>query len=318
LNESCKNKELATTQQSDNSQSTNKSSLASRISNPSNRNHTPRAKRHCGQCQRDGHYTSQCRFLGKNKCRECGWFGHDSDKCPGDTGTKRLNNRSSNNSGSNKKAKCKAHNTDDSGDAGSSNAQQSNSAIVGCYVVVNGSYEEANVGEIDDDGEYYNMNKSYDDPCQIDERVAYYKWLADMGTTSHITHQRDAFFSYTPIPQIPISGVGSLKAHAIRKGTVYLQSECSGYLHTLQLNNILHIPMNRNNLLSLGSWEEVGRRFYGRFGKLSLITNDRTVIAVGTKITNRLYKMKFTLVPPISSKFTFVTRTSAPTWETWH
>jgi len=80
------------------------------------------------------------------------------------------------------------HNADDSGDAGSSNAQQSNSAIVGHYVVVNGSYEKANVREIDDDGKYYNMNKSYDDPCQIDEQVAYYKWLADMGTTSHITH----------------------------------------------------------------------------------------------------------------------------------
>jgi len=44
LNKSRKNKELVTTQQSDNSQSTNKSSLASRISNPSNRNRTPRAK----------------------------------------------------------------------------------------------------------------------------------------------------------------------------------------------------------------------------------------------------------------------------------
>ena len=65
----------------------------------------------------------------------------------------------------------------------------------------------------------------------------------------------------------------------------------------LQLNNVLHVPMNRNNLFSLGSWEEVGRRFYGRFGKL-LIANEGTVIARGNKVTNKLYKMKFTLAPP--------------------
>ena len=136
--------------------------------------------------------------------------------------------------------------------------------------------------------------------------------------TLHITHRHDAFSQYTPIPLIPIAGVGRKRAHAIGRGTIHLHSKCDGYLHTLQLNNVLHVPTNRNNLFSLGSWKEVGRHFYGCFGKLLLITNEGTAIARGNKVTNKLYKMKFTLTPPTQSKFTFVASTSAPTWETWH
>ena len=188
---------------------------------------------------------------------------------------------------------------------------------MGRYVVVNGAIEESYVGE-DCNGEYYNMNKSYDDPCEINEQVGYYEWLADSGMTLHITHRCDAFSQYMPIPLIPIAGVGGKRAHAIGRGTIHLHSKCDGYLHTLQLNNVLHMPTNKNNLFSLGSWEEVGRRFYGRFGKLLLITNEGTAIARGNKVTNKLYKMKFTLAPPTQSEFTFVTSTSVPTWETWH
>ena len=52
-----------------------------------------------------------------------------------------------NNSGSNKKTQREVHNADDNADAAPSNAPQSNNATTGCYVMVNGSIEEANVGE---------------------------------------------------------------------------------------------------------------------------------------------------------------------------
>jgi len=92
LNESCKNKELVASQQAGNSQTSNKSSLASCISNPPNKNRTSHMKKHCGQCQHDGHFTSKCHFLRQNKCRDCGKFSHDHDECPGETGNKRSNN----------------------------------------------------------------------------------------------------------------------------------------------------------------------------------------------------------------------------------
>ena len=81
-------------------------------------------------------------------------------------------------------------------------------------------------------------------------------WLADLGTISHIMHQRNAFTTYELIQYIPISGVGGIRMHAIGKGTVVLRSECKGYMHTLHLNDVLHVPNNKNNLFSIGCWEE--------------------------------------------------------------
>jgi hypothetical protein len=58
----------------------NQPSLANRISDaPSNNNARP--KRHCKKCDRDGHYTSQCRFIGKTRCLKCNRFGHESATC---------------------------------------------------------------------------------------------------------------------------------------------------------------------------------------------------------------------------------------------
>jgi len=59
-------------------------------------------------------------------------------------------------------------NAENNADAGPSNDLQTNNTIVGHSVVVNGAIEELYVGE-DCDGKYYNMNKSYDDPCEIDK-----------------------------------------------------------------------------------------------------------------------------------------------------
>ena len=81
-------------------------------------------------------------------------------------------------------------------------------------------------------------------------------WLDDLGTISHITYRCDAFITYEPIQYIPILGIGGIRTHAIGKGTVVLHSECKGYMHTLRLNDVLHVPNNKNNLLSIGCWEE--------------------------------------------------------------
>ena len=85
-----------------------------------------------------------------------------------------------------------------------------------------------------------------------------YYWLADLGTTSHIIHWQDAFSTYEPIKHIPISGIGGIRTYAIGKGTIVLHSEVNGYVHTLHLNDVLydHVPNNKNNLFSIGCWEE--------------------------------------------------------------
>jgi len=73
-------------------------------------------------------------------------------------------------------------------------------------------------GQADDShNEYFNKT-----PLFNEDGVLTYDWLADSGTTSHITYRRDAFATYEPIKNMPIKGVGGVKTFAVGKGTVFL------------------------------------------------------------------------------------------------
>ena len=107
---------------------------------------------------------------------------------------------------------------------------------------------------------------------------------------------------------------------AIGRGTVYLHSKCDGITHTLQLKNVLHVPNNRNSLLSLGCWEDRMRRSVLLIdGKITLHAPDKTPIVQGTQLSNRLYQLSFTLAPaPSTTELSLAALTSTPFWETWH
>ena len=146
------------------------------------------------------------------------------------------------------------------------------------------------------DAEYHNY-EHVPSSTEMDIRLIYYDWIADSGATSHITHRRDAFDTYEPITPIPISGVGGAKAHTIGRGNVKVKSECNNRTYILELKNVLHVPKNKNNLLSLGKWEREGQSYNACDSTLSLLTKDKKPVARGAKINNDLYKMTFTHVP---------------------
>ena len=152
-----------------------------------------------------------------------------------------------------------------------------------------------------------------------------YDWLADTATTSHITHQREAFSSYTPLGKSSVTGVGGKEAAVIGKGTVELVSTFSGQKFNLLLQNVLHVPGTRNNLISLGRWDAAGGRYVGGKGKITLITQNGQQVAQGTKIDNNLYKMRLTLRNSHSllsesptMPLTFIGCEPVLNWETWH
>jgi len=172
--------------------------------------------------------------------------------------------------------------------------------------------------DIYDDAEYHNY-EHVPSSTELDLRLIYYDWIADTGATSHITHRRNAFNTYEPISGIPISGVGGVKAHAIGQGNIKLKSKCDGWTYILKLKNVLHVPKNRNNLLSLGKWETNGRSYNACNGTLSLLTKERKPVTKGAKISNDLYKMTFMHAPrTLHSDHAFSTATPLQTWETWH
>ena len=82
------------------------------------------------------------------------------------------------------------------------------------------------------------------------------------------------------------------------KGTIYLCSLCNGIVHTLQLNDIFHIPETESNILSIGCWEEVwGQGSLNKYHKVTLTTEDDILIVQGPKIANKLYHLSFVLAP---------------------
>ena len=118
-----------------------------------------------------------------------------------------------------------------------------------------------------------------------------------------------------------MTGVGGKKAAAIGRGTVVLISNCNGVNWKLKLENALHVPGQKNNLISLGRWDMAGGSYQGGDNKIILITKDGKRVAEGKKLNNFLYGMNVREKPPTltSESFqTFVCTESAQSWETWH
>ena len=172
-----------------------------------------------------------------------------------------------------------------------------------------------------DEGQYFNFD-SHDVNCadvtMNDKCILYYDWLADSVTTLHICNARKAFIDYESIDTILVIGVGNIKAHAKGRGSVKIKSHCDEHEYTLQLENVLHVPGNNNNLISLGQWDCDGHQYEGLNSILMLFTKDGISVACGTKIANNLYKMNFRICKDqISMEHTYASA-KPETWETWH
>ena len=123
------------------------------------------------------------------------------------------------------------------------------------------------------DEEHYNFDTF--DACNVDANdhwLIYYDWLADTATTSHVTHQREAFTEYTPMGNSSVTGVGGKEAIIMGRGTVELKSTCNGTKYNLRSENVLHVPGMQNNLILLGRWDAAGGRYTGGNGEITLIT----------------------------------------------
>ena len=277
MSESLKKKEAKATKQG------NQSSLplANCITDASASGSSLHVKRHCDHCRKDNHKTSKCCFLDTPKCQNCDCFHRGNCWQPCIEGNNKRTWKGKEKEGTSKKKK-ELHNVEPD--------EQSNSTI-GDQQVVLIADNESDSSDNDSNTDSNHVTVASSQKSQLHHL---YDWLADSGTTSHIMHRCDAFSTYEKLPKLAIAGVGDIRTHTIGKGTIYLRSECNGLAHILELKNALHVPNNRNNLLLLARWEKHGRFFIGHHGKLSLYTDEGTVIARGRKIAKKLYHMDFT------------------------
>lgn len=284
-------------------------------------NTTKLGQLHCRNCELDNHNTEDCRYLGDRsviRCSKCKTFGHVDKDCWGKDGPKRRrNNRNDGRYSGNKRSR-----TDQTNEG----IEQTNSGIVEIdensdqqitFGVQEGEiwFDESEVGQ-------YSGFKEYEESNENDERVLYYDWLADSATTSHICNDRQAFINYSPDGEGTVIGVGNIKTAIQGRGTVQLYSECEGITYSLTMENVLHIPKNKNNLISLGRWDREGRSYQGGEGRLTLFNANGIPVARGNKVKNNLYRMRLAYERKMKEKtnenVTYAAHTKSPTWEIWH
>ena len=106
--------------------------------------------------------------------------------------------------------------------------------------------------------------------------------MVDFGATRHICANRDAFTSYTPIggdEKVVYLG-HSHTAHVLGKCKVMLKLT-SG--KTLALNEVLHVPNIRANLVSVAVLGKVGVKVSFESHKIVMIKNN---VFVGKRFCN--------------------------------
>ena len=94
--------------------------------------------------------------------------------------------------------------------------------------------------------------------ANLNPDIQMYDWIADSAMTSHVANNRKIFTTYEEISDVKVTGVGGLRTEIKGRGTVELVSKYMGRTYALTLNNVLHIPSNKNNLILLGRWDAAG------------------------------------------------------------
>lgn len=220
----------------------------------------------CRNCGLRNHITDDCRWLGKSKCEKCNRF-HIGTECRCDQKRKWNDTEG----GQKRMRQEQTHIVTEKGDGGHSS---------GINEITFTAEEAAGA---------CNFDQPFDKEGN-DERLLFYDWLADSATTSHVTNMRNAFTSFQPFTKA-VNGVGNAQTYANGRGTIAIKTKVDNKEFRLTLKDVLYIPMNPQNLVSLGRWDKAGGNYHGGQGGLTMNTNNGETVAKGTRINNHLYRL---------------------------
>ncbi len=277
-----------------------KPSLINRLDKNQSQNQNRNAKRqHCTHCGRNNHTIDNCYHISKPKCRNCKRLGHKKDKC-------RFKAKSE---GSNKQKdelvaeviKPKAHIAEITDD------QTTMIATAAEFTLPDDPF-------IDDEKDYQAHTAVNADSCMYD-------WLADSGSTTHITNQRQLFIKYESTPNAIIYGIGNNVTQALGRGVISLNAQYGERKTTINLEKVLYIPGNKYNILALGRWDTEGRKYTATDGALTLYDRRGTPVLTGQKLTSHLYKLRLTpnkITKASNKSYALSCTEPKQSWETWH
>ncbi|KAK9724586.1 hypothetical protein RND81_05G084700 [Saponaria officinalis] len=104
---------------------------------------------------------------------------------------------------------------------------------------------------------------------QIDE------WILDFGASYHICPRREWFTTYEQVNESNISMANSDVCKAVGIGSIKIRTH-DGKLCTL--NEVRHVPLMTNNLISLSTLDYKGFGFQGECGVLNVYTGSNVIL----------------------------------------
>ena len=161
----------------------------------------------------------------------------------------------------------------------------------------------------------YHVNQTSEHE-QFSAEFSRHDWLADSGTTSHISNLRETFVNFTPLESASIRGVGNQSVKALGRGTVILNCRVGNKLVKHQLQNVLYAPNAVNNLLSISRLDDAGGKVIFTAGCCELLNRHGQVIGNGRKI-RRLYLLNCR-AKIASPEYANIAINKKDSWETWH
>jgi GAG-pre-integrase domain len=300
---------LHTTQQS-NLSVTRKTPLTNHISGEKG------PKLYCANCKKDNHTTDKCRHLGKALCTICNCFRHKTSDCYNNENRDRDNKKKRNTHDNYKSGKDTDNRPSKKGKYKQTSQvaeaeDEEMSTILIEQNMIPSNYEEDEYGLIEP-FEYENVNYAENNNMIRD---CYIECLANSGTTSHVFNKRAMFTDYCPLNDIYVGGVGGTKTRAHGKGTIRVLAEMKSGKCIIKLNDVLHVPECKHNLISLGRWEDNGRSYRAQNGTLTLYTSKDNPVIQGERSQNNLYWLKLHITQQDEHLAFNATKI---TWDTWH
>jgi hypothetical protein len=198
----------------------------------------------CKLCKGPGHPTDKCTRFEKH-CQNCNYFGHEEATCHFEKITCKRK------SGGNSSSGCGGRRKPYSWGKLPKNEETMHIEEVEKEVVFQSTKRD---NEIAVDAKQYNIFNDTDVVVTYEngETLIYYDCLTDSATTLNISNCREAFITFEPTHKTLVGGVSSIKMHTKGQGTIKLESVHEGHRYSLILKDILYIPGNKNNLISLG------------------------------------------------------------------
>jgi hypothetical protein len=121
----------------------------------------------------------------------------------------------------------------------------------------------------------------------------------DSGANRHVFHNRSVFEQYESIQPLTVKGFGeNLSTVAIGRGAIRLEGKYGHQTCPILLQNVLHIPAARSNLISGVQLDKAGVVSTLGHNNITLSMNNKNL--VGGAIINDMYRLDLRVLPPTS------------------